>query len=369
MAGIYIASTAPRAGKSLLSFSLGILLQQAGMSVGYMKPLGRTPQKHDELLGDADALVIQEVLGQNMPADALTPLMLPRNLHGLAMAGETGQSDGTLTRIREAYAKISEGKDLTLISGTAAFPAAGRFANVDGLRLVRTLGLKVLFIERYTDGINFDGLLLLKDLLGSDLLGLVLNDVPEEEMRDVYKVLIPWLETRGIAVHGVMGHEPGLTAIRANDLAHSLNGHIVAGSAHASRMVNGFLIGAMQVGNFMLHLRNHKDCAVIVGGDRLDLQLAALYAKIPCIILTGNIAPSEMIRAKAEDRGVTLLMVKEDTYTAAQALSRILRFKKLRDLAQIRLAVELAKKSLKLEGILQALGEQSRQEPAPPIPE
>lgn len=356
MAGIYIASTAPRAGKSLITFSLGVLLQQSGMSVGYMKPLGRIPQKHEELLGDADALVVQEVLGQTAPADMLTPVMLPQNLHSLAISCKEGDNDISLASISEAYAEISEGKDITLVSGTSAFPYAGRFANIDGLRLVRSLDLRVLFVERFTGGnINFDQLLLLKDMLGKAMIGVVLNDVPERELRDVTIILQPWLENHGIAVHGILPHEPGLTAMRVSELAHGLEGRIVAGNSHASRMISSFLIGTMQVDNFMMVLRNREACAVIVGGDRSDLQLAALHAKSPCLILTGNINPSELIRSKAEDMGVTLLMVREDTYTVARTMSRILRSKKLRDLAQIRLAVSLTGKNINSESILQSL--------------
>ena len=354
MAGIYIASTAPRAGKSLVTFSLGVMLQKAGLSVGYMKPVGNIPQKHEELMGDADALVIQEVLGQNVPADVLTPVMLPQNLHGLAMSASGSNNGSCLEKICAAYELISAGKDITLVAGTGAFPSAGRFAEADGRTLVRELDLRVLFIERYTGLINFDELLYLKDALGDTQIGMILNDVPEREMRDVYKVLKPWLEGHGITVHGVLGHEPGLTAMRVSDLSYGLDGRIVAGNAHAARMVNGFLIGTMQVDNFMMHLRRREGCAVIVGGDRSDLQLAALHSHSPCVVLTGNITPSELIRSKAEEMGVTLIMVREDTYAVARSMSRILRSKKLRDLAQIRLAVSLAEKSLGLGSILQA---------------
>jgi len=356
MAGLYIASTTPRAGKSLLTFSLGVLLQKSGLSVGYMKPLGQLPQKHEERMGDAEALVIQEVLGQSVPADVLTPVMLPRNLHGLAIAGREHSGDTALDGIRNAYRQISEGKDITLVSGAAAFPAAGRFANVDGMRLVRELDLKVLLVERYTGQLHFDELLLLKDLLGQTLIGLVLNDVPEKEMHDVHKVLGPWLEEHGIAVHGVLNHEPGLTAMRVSDLAYALDGRIVAGNDQATRMVTGFLLGAMQVDAFMLHLRGRAHCAVIVDGDRVDLQLAALHAKTPCIILTGNITPSELIQAKAEVTGVTLIMVREDTYSVARSMSHILGSKKVRDLDQVCLAVALAEKNLNTESIRHALG-------------
>lgn len=349
MTGIYIASTTERAGKSLLAFSLGVLLQKRGLAVGYMKPVGRLPQKKDELSGDADALMVQEVLGQSVQADTLTPVMTPLSMHALTL---DEQDNSALERIRDAYERIGKDKDITLVSGTGAFPAAGRFAGVDGLRLVRELNLKVLLVERFKRGINYNELLLAKDMLGEALVGLVLNDVPEEEMRDTKTLLVPWLTARGLLVRGVLAHEPGLTAMRVLDIAHGLEGRIVAGNAQSARMVTSFLIGTMQVDNFMMHLGRKPDCAVIVGGDRSDLQLAALHAGSPCIILTGNIPPSELIRSRAEKVGGTLIMVREDTYTVARAMTRILRSKKIRDLNQVRLGVCLVEAHCNLDTIL-----------------
>lgn len=354
MTGIYIGSTTSRAGKSLLTFSLGVLLQKAGYTVGYIKPFGRIPQKKDELLGDADALVVQEILGQNAPADIVSPVMIPQNLHSLTVLEDTVKA-GAMQRIQDAYGCISSGKDITLVSGTGAFPATGRFADADGLRVARALGLSVLLIERYARGVNYDRLLLLKDLLGPALLGIVINDVPDEDMRDTAKLLVPWLLQQGIVVHGLIKREPELSAMRVAELAQGLRGRVVAGNVHAARMVQGFLIGTMQVDNFMMHLRQRSACAVIVGGDRLDLQLAAMHSDTPCIILTGNITPSELIRSRAEAKGTALIVVREDTYTIARSMSRILKSKKLRDLNQIRLAVNLVKNSLNYDPILDKL--------------
>jgi BioD-like phosphotransacetylase family protein len=192
-------------------------------------------------------------------------------------------------------------------------------------------------------------------MLGQEQIGVILNDVPERDLRDVHKVLKPWLERHNITVYGVLNHEPGLSAMRVSDLANGMSGRIVAGNAQCTRMVNGFILGTMQVDAFMAHLRNREHCAVIVSGDRVDLQLAALHAKTVCIILTGNMNPPEFIRAKAEAAGVTLIVVREDAYSAARAMSRILRSKKLRDLEQIRLAVALAERNLDMETLLPAM--------------
>ena len=359
MTGVYIASTAGRAGKSLLSFSLGVLLQRAGFSVGYMKPVGSRLKTVDERAGDEDALVVQEVLGQDVPADILTPVISPQNLRGLWLH-DRDAGEGNLARISTAYDQISQPHDITLVSGSGSFPATGNFAGVPGLELVKRLNLRVVLIERL-DGLsyNYDSLLYCRDLLGPALLGVVLNDVADTDRRDVEQALVPYLESRSIRVLGLIPREPSLWAVRAGDLAQALGGRPAAGSAGAARMVEGFLIGAMQVENFMTYLRRHTNRAVIVGGDRADLQLAALHEKVPCIILTGNLGPGEMVRQKAEALGIPIIAVREDTYTTAQAMSGVLANIKLRELHRIRLGLDLVEASLDLPTLIAAFGLQT----------
>ncbi|MDR2800158.1 MAG: AAA family ATPase [Desulfovibrio sp.] len=200
--GIYIGSTTNRAGKSLLAFSLGLLLRKSGLSVGYIKPVGGLHQKKDDLLGDADAMIVQELLGQDAPPDVLSPVMLPDNPRS-AVWKEA--QDGSLRRIREAYERICKDKDVCIVSGTGAFPWAGHSIGAGALAVLGQLGVKLLLVERFRRNINRDRLLWLKDLLGPDLIGVVLNDVPEEERKCVSEVLDPWLQERGIRVFGILG--------------------------------------------------------------------------------------------------------------------------------------------------------------------
>ncbi len=355
MKGVYIVSTTPRAGKSLLTFSLGVLLQRAGYSIGYMKPLGRILQTVEELPGDADALVVQEILGQSVSPDVLTPLMIPGNLHALSLYTDGPDPEEAQERIAAAYASIAEGKDLMLVSGTGSFPVTGKFCNADGFTLRSRLNLRTLFVERFDGRINYDILLHMQERLGSAMLGVVLNDVPVHEMRDVKKLLIPYLASRGLRVHGIIPREPSLTAIRVADLAKALSGCIAAGNANASGMIHGFCIGTMQADNFMVYLRQQPGRAVIVSGDRADLQFVALHAESPCIILTSNIPPSALVRTKAEAMGVPLITVREDAYTVACTMSHIFRTKKLRDLNQIRMGIELVENAVDMLSLRKAV--------------
>jgi len=349
MTGLFIGSTGGSAGKSLLSVALGVLLQKRGFSVGFMKPVGQYPRQEAERLGDADALIIQEALGQHVQADDLTPAMLPSSLHALSILAD----DSAFSRIKEAYARISEGKNVTLVCGTGRFPSAGTCFNADGLRLTRELGLKTILIERFRGAVEYDALLALRQHLGDSLLGVVLNDVPEKNHRDIDNLLRPYLESCRVPVLGVIPPEPGLTAMRISELARMLSGVIVAGNAKTANFVEGYIIGTMQVDNFMTFLRTRKKSdAVIVGGDRADLQIAALHSGCCCLVLTGNISPCELVRALAEEKGAPLISVRPDTFTVARSMEGIIRNKKMRDLKQLRLAIDLVTGSLDLGRIV-----------------
>ena len=49
--GLYIASTQPFAGKSMLCIGIGQRFQKEGIQFGYMKPLGNAPLLSDGAVG------------------------------------------------------------------------------------------------------------------------------------------------------------------------------------------------------------------------------------------------------------------------------------------------------------------------------
>lgn len=354
MQGLYIASTSARAGKTLLTCSLGVLLQKRGHKIGFIKPLGSQLKRVEAGNGDADAIIVQEVLGQDVKPEVLTPIMIPA-WSSLLLYQHDNNVANTISLVKKSYAQISRGKDIMLVSGTHAAPFSGTFAGMDSFTLTKELNLRVLLIERYMDGlINYDSLLFIKEMLGDKLAGVVINDVPESEISALNSFMVPFLQGNGIKVLGLIPHEPKLRSIRSMDLAYDLGGRIVAGNKHASNMVEGFLIGTMQVDNFMSHLRSNPRRAVIVGGDRSDLQLAALQGKAPCIILTGNIGPHELIRAKAEAEGVPLIVAKEDSYVVARKMSVILSAQKFHELSKIRAGVALVEQSLNMDYLMES---------------
>ena len=90
------------------------------------------------------------------------------------------------------------------------------------------------------------------------------------------------------------------------------------------------LIGAMGADAALSHFRRRTNKAVFTGGDRVDLQLAALETSTSVLVLTGNIRPAPLVLDRAEDREVPIIMVADDTLTTVERAEGIfghIRFK------------------------------------------
>ena len=184
MVGIYIGSTAAAAGKNLACMALGLVLGRDGRSVGYMKPYGQRPRMVDDRTGDIDAMLVQEVLGQNADPEVVTPVVEPANIRAMSLRG-----GNALERVGAAYTALARGRDVMLVGGTGSLFHTGRARGLDGLALVRRLDLRVVLVERYHPhpeggGIDHDAILYAADVLGDRLAGVLLNDLPDSYQRD-----------------------------------------------------------------------------------------------------------------------------------------------------------------------------------------
>jgi hypothetical protein len=354
MVGLYIGSTTGYSGKNLLAMAMGLKFRKEGYKVGYMKPVGAVPHMSDNLPGDADATFIQGVLGLDQNPQKVTPVLVTRDFTIKAFSEDTGD---LMPDIAESYAELSEDKDIMIIGGSGSYLSSGTYCGVSGPAVCRTLGAKTILVDRYNNNeLRYDYVLRTKADLGDDLLGVVFNDVPEHYMDELKEVIVPFLERRGVKVLGVIPRDPLMGAIKVSDLAERLFGKIISAHAKVDRVVENFLIGTMQVENFMTHFRRHKNSAVIVGGDRADVQLVALEGNCPCLILTGNLYPNDIILTRSEVLEIPVIVVRDDTFTVAKKMEAIQDSYKLRDMIKINHGAELVNAELDYDYINEKLG-------------
>ncbi len=352
MSGLYIGSTTGFAGKNLLSVALGLKFQQEGYKVGYMKPVGTLPKHSDQQMGDDDAFFMQDVLGLNEDLDLVTPVLLTQDLQKKICT--QGHPD-LLGKIREAYNKLSQNKDIILICGSGSYLHAGKYCNVAGLDVSRVLKTKVILIDRYFKEFYYDYLISCQEILGDDLIGTVFNCVPESENSTINEMIIPLLERKGIKCLGILPKDPLLNAIKVGDLAKRLKGKIISMPSKSDMIVENFLIGTMQAENFMIHFKKTKNSAVIVGGDRSDLQLVALEGKCHCLILTGNLYPNDIILSRSEALEIPIIVVREGTYPVSKKMENILESIKLRDRVKINHGAKIVNSLLDFQTIKKGL--------------
>ena len=86
-----------------------------------------------------------------------------------------------------------------------------------------------------------------------------------------------------------------MLSVSVGELAEFLSGKILCCADKVDELVEHLMVGAMSVDSALTYFRRKPNKAVITGGDRPDIQLAALETSTKCLILTGNLQPSPII--------------------------------------------------------------------------
>lgn len=351
--GLYITSTQPYAGKSMLCIGIGQRFQKDGIQFGYMKPLGSAPLLTDGEIGqDQDAAFACDIFGIQEDPALVTPIQVTQDFK---MQFFNGTNKDYMPQIKEAFEKLCQNKETMIVSGTGHY-YTGKFCNLDNFRIAKELGLKVLVVDRLTGEAQYDKLLHLKEIFGDTMLGAVLNDIPAQYIPEIEAVTKPFLERNNIPVYGIIQSDPLMRAIKVSDLAEQLGGRVIAAQNDAGGMVENFLIGTMQVENFMTYFRRNPKSAIIVGGDRADVQLVAIEGECPCIILTGNLYPNDIILSRADTLKVPIIMVRDDTYVVAHRMEELLNRYKMHDIKKVRQAGQLVESAIDMTRLKSNLG-------------
>jgi len=95
--------------------------------------------------------------------------------------------------------------------------------------------------------------------------------------------------------------------------------------------------------------------AVITGGDRVDIQLAALQTDISALILTGNIYPDVKVLGRADESGIPVILVPYDTYTTIKSVGTLTGRIKPNDTKKIELAKQQVEKYMNWKAIIKLL--------------
>jgi BioD-like phosphotransacetylase family protein len=142
-------------------------------------------------------------------------------------------------------------------------------------------------------------------------------------MRFIQEVARPILEDRGLPVFAVIPAERLLSSVSVHELVENLNGEIACCADRMNALVEYLMVGAMTAGGALSYFRQRPNKVVITGGDRHDVQLAALETSTRCLILTGGQQPSSVVLSRAREVDVPIVVVEPDTLTTVRMVEPI----------------------------------------------
>ena len=166
----------------------------------------------------------------------------------------------------------------------------------------------------------------------------------------------PFLKNRGIEVFGIVPDDIVLGAAPISDIVEILNGTVLCAPDKLDGLVEHFSIGAMKADAALRVFQRVPHKGVITGGDRSDIQLAALQTSTRCIVLTGALHPNERILTRAEELGVPVILTDKDTSSTAELCERLHGRLSLNSERKIARVDEVLEPNVNWEGLYAALG-------------
>lgn len=348
---LLIGSTRAYSGKSSVILGMAQQLQAKGLDIAYGKPLGTCFSESDADGIDEDVRFLAKTL--NLPPKRLGETLLflnPETLEQRLQGHEpTDYAESLLASLQGL-----EG-ELTLVEGAATLDQ-GRLFNLSLPKIAALVDASVLLVARFHSMLEVGELLSVQDRLGDRLLGMVLTDVPPELLTTVNSILRPFLEEQGIPVFGVLPRSNLLRSVTVRELTQRLNAEVLCRRDRLDLMVETLKIGAMNVNSAVKYFSEGQNMAVITGGDRTEIQLAALEASTQCLILTGHLPPSRMILNRAEEVEVPVLSVDLDTLTTVEIIERSFGQVRLHEPIKVEYMRQLMSEHFDIDRLLTALG-------------
>jgi BioD-like phosphotransacetylase family protein len=154
----------------------------------------------------------------------------------------------------------------------------------------------------------------------------------------------------------VASDDPILNAVPISDMVEALGGKVLCAQDKLDQLAENISIGAMTADVALRFFQRTPHKVVITGGDRADIQLTALQTSTRCLILTGDLYPNERILTRAEELGVPVILVSQDTFTTAETCDRLRWHMSLNSEHKIARAVEIVDRCMDWKRLQENLG-------------
>jgi phosphate acetyltransferase len=345
---IFIATSEPYSGKSMVALGLINMLLGRAKKIGYFKPIINSDGIEKK---DVHIETIVNYFG--LPLNYEDTYAFTRQQAMQMM--ETESQGEMIDFIISKYKKLEESYDFTVIEGSDFVGEGTAFEFETNVSIAKNLSAPVIIVvsgEGKTTAHVINSVLSVLHNFQShevQVLAIVANKVKPDQLNDVRELLTAQLFEGPILA--VIPEDKGLLNPTMKEIYEQLGGKLIVGEQYLSNQVDNFITGAMQVPNFLKHIQDNV--LIVTPGDRGDIIICALqanlstsYPKVAGIVLTAGSEPEEPIMRLINglETIVPIIAVKAGTFKATTQIGAIKSRIAPDDTKKIQLAINMFEK-------------------------
>jgi len=314
---IYLNTTEPYSGKSIIALGLVNLLTGKSEKIAYFKPVisneGKEKDRHlDTICG---------YFNLSTPY----PEMFAFTRNEVVRHFNSGNEALVIDTIIEKFKRLQEKNDFVVVEGTD-FGGTSTNLDFDGnISIAKNLGIPAAIIVKGEDKsvseIVDNAVSTTKNFIdeGVEVIIVIVNKTDPEKAEEIRTQLTVALPKRILV--SVIPTNTDLGSPTMKEIFESVGGKILFGEHLMTNQVEDSIVGAMQLPNCLN--RFSKNVLIVTPGDRGDIIIGALqanisksYPKIAGLVLTGGLIPEETILNLIEglDTIVPIISVKSGTF-------------------------------------------------------
>ncbi|MDN3202996.1 phosphate acetyltransferase [Algoriphagus sediminis] len=351
---IFVSSSEPRCGKSLISLGLVNHLLNKALKVGVYKPI-ITPNKENAKDRNLELLLEHFDLDEEYESSyALT------KKEALAMINH-GKGDDVLDLIIEQFQKLKSEFDFLICEGTDYLGVSSEHEFDLNASVAKNLGTPVLLLGNAQGKSNEESISSLNmamDLLESKdcrIYGVIANRVDENAQENLQKDLEKAFSHRDIIISS-LPLKPNLSNPRISDVVEFLDAKVLYGSEYLNNRIDSFVVGAMRFQNVLPELKEKN--LVLTPGDREEIVLSLLqaqqaknYPSAAGILLTTKKELCDSVKKLLDGSSplLPILSVESNTFETATRLKEISPYLKASDRQKTELGLTLFEEHMNLE--------------------
>jgi phosphate acetyltransferase len=294
---VFIATAEPYSGKSLVSLGLVNMLLGQARRVGYFKPIidhdpAQQPDPH-----------LATIIGHFKLPLALADTYAYTRPEALRLL-ETGAQGELIDTVIRKFKHCEETYDFTVMEGSDFVGAGIAFEFDANVSIAKNLGVPVILVVsgegKSTAQVISSVLTTLRSFETREVpvLLVVANRIAPAQVEDVRELLRSQLPAEVLLA--VIPDDPQLLHPTMREIQAGLGGKLLFGEAGLGNQVDNYVIGAMQVPNFLNYLK--ENVLIVTPGDRGDIivcalqaNLSASYPRVAGIVLTAGSEPDAPI--------------------------------------------------------------------------